>query len=98
MRFTALALATVAASVGYTQSVKSVYNRDTHEPFHLKDVQVESTVIGPIVRTSTVLTYDNPYTKLTEATLNFGLPDAAALSGFAYFFGDEYVRGQLMDK
>ena len=85
-------------SLAGAQSVTSVYNRDTHEAFRLKGVHVDSTVVGPLVKTSTVLTYDNPYKTLTEATLNFVLPDAAALGGFAYFYGDEYVRGQLMDK
>lgn len=98
MRTRALALACLASSFALTQTVTSVYNRDTHEPFKLKAVQVESTVVGPIVRTSTWLTYENPFKPLTEATLNFELPDAAALSGFAYRYGDEYVRGQLMDK
>ncbi len=98
MRFLAIAPLLAAASLSGAQTVMSVYNRDTHEPFVLKSVKVESTVVGPIVRTSTLLTYDNPYTKLTEATLNFTLPDAGALSGFAYYYGDEYVPGQLMDK
>jgi hypothetical protein len=97
MRLPAIALVLVAASA-YPQSVSSVYNRDTHEPFKLKNVKVWSTVVGPIVRTSTLLTYDNPYKTLTEATLNFDMEQAAALSGFAYFYGDEYVPGQLMDK
>lgn len=92
------ALACIASSLASAQTVTSVYNRDTHEPFKLKNVKVESTVIGPIVRTSAWLTYENPYKKPTEATLNFELPDAAALSGFAYRYGDEYVAGRLMDK
>ncbi len=75
-----------------------MYNRDTHDPFHLKKVFVESTVVGPMVKTSTWLTYDNPYKTLTESTLNFSLPDSSALGGFAYSYGDEYVRGRLMDK
>lgn len=88
-------LSTASASA---QTVTSVYNRDTHEPFRLKSVKVESTVVGPLVKTSTLLTYANPYEKLTEATLNFDMPEAAALGGFAYYYGDEYVRGRLMDK
>src|SRR6185312_9680421 len=98
MRTLFLALCILAAPMLRAQTVTSVYNRDTHEPFHLKKVSVESTVIGPIVRTSTLLTYDNPYKNLTEATLNFEMPHAAALGGFAYYFGQEYVPGQLMDK
>jgi len=98
MRSTMTVLIGVASTLALSQSVTSVYNRDTHAPFKLKNVKVESTVVGPIVKTSTWLTYDNPYKTLTEATLNFDLPDAAALGGFAYIYGDEYVRGQLMDK
>jgi len=98
MRTTVTVLAGLASALGFSQSVSSVYNRDTHEPFRLKKVSVESTVIGPMVRTSTWLTYENPYKTLTEATLNFDMPEAAALGGFAYLYGDEYVRGTLMDK
>jgi hypothetical protein len=90
--------ACIASSLATAQTVTSVYNRDTHEPFHLKSVRVESTVVGPMVKTSTLLTYENPYKALTEATLNFQMPEAAALGGFAYYFGNEYVRGRLMDK
>ena len=99
MRILALAIVAAATSLAYSQTVEDVYKRDDLGPFKLaKNVQVESTVVGPIVRTSTLLTYDNPYKELTEACLNFSLPEVAALSGFAYFYGDEYVRGQLMDK
>lgn len=98
MRLTILAIAVLATPSALAQTVTSVYNRDTHEPFHLKNVEVESTVVGPLVKTSTLLTYDNPFKSLTEATLNFDMPEMAALGGFAYFYGDEYVRGQLMDK
>ncbi|HWD39429.1 MAG TPA: VIT domain-containing protein [Fimbriimonas sp.] len=98
MRTSALAMMAAAACLGYSQHVEDVYKRDDLGPFKLKGVHVESTVIGPIVRTSTLLTYDNPYKTQTEACLNFSLPEAAALSGFAYYYGDEYVRGQLMDK
>ena len=82
----------------FGQSIESTYNRDTEEPFKLKDVKVESTVVGPLVRTSTLLTYSNPFKSKTEASLTFNMPDEAALSGFAYYYGDEYVKGRLMDK
>ena len=98
MRITILILAALAASSALGQSIQSTYNRDTEVPFRLKNVKVESTVIGPFVRTSTLLTYENPFTSRTEASLTFNMPDAAALSGFAYYYGDEYVRGRLMDK
>ncbi|RYG36796.1 hypothetical protein EON81_08675 [bacterium] len=88
----------LASSLASAQTVTSVYNRDTSEPFKLKDVKVESTVVGPMVRTSTLLTFENPYKKLTEASMNFMMPEAGALGGFAYYYGDEYVKGRLMDK
>jgi len=88
----------LAAAACWGQTVEQVYNRDTNDPFKLKSVKVESTVVGPIVRTSTLLTYDNPFKHLTEASIHFELPDAAVLSGFAYYYGDEYVKGRLMDK
>jgi len=86
------------AAIGSAQTIQNVYNRDTEEQFKLKHVKVERTIVGPMVRTSTVLTFENPYKKLTEASLWFGMPEAAALSGFAYYYGDEYVKGRLMDK
>ena len=98
MRACFVILLGVASTLVCAQSVTSVYKRDTHEAFRLKNMRVESTVVGPIVKTSTWLTYDNPYKALTEATLNFEMPGSAALGGFAYLYGDEYVRGRLMDK
>lgn len=99
MRRTTSALAFgLLASFASAQHVSSVYNRDTGEHFKLKGVKVDQTVVGPIVRTSTLLTFENPYKKLTEASLNFNLSEDGALGGFGYYYGDEYVRGQLMDK
>lgn len=98
MRLRLICLGLLASSLAGAQTLTKVYNRDTHVPFRLKDVTVESTVVGPLVKTSTLLTYENPYTTPTEATLNFDLAEASALGGFAYFYGDEYVQGQLMDK
>src|SRR4051812_27344087 len=98
MRVLAAFLFTGLVAGASAQTINNVYNRDTEGPFKLKDVKVERTVIGPIVRTSTMLTFENPYKKLTEASLWFSMPEAAALGGFAYYYGDEYVRGQLMDK
>jgi hypothetical protein len=98
MRIHWIALTGLTSALAVGQHVTSVYNRDTHAPFHLKKVTVESTVIGPMVRTDTLLIYNNPYNTLTEATLNFDLPSSGALGGFAYFYGQEYVAGRLLDK
>jgi hypothetical protein len=96
-KLSVVAMAALTAVSG-AQHIEQVVNRDTNDPFRLKSVKTESTVVGPIVRTSTLLTYENPYKKLTEASLWFNLPEAATLGGFGYYFKDEYVRGKLMDK
>gem|GEM_PF-1556768 len=98
MRATFFAFASLIPFLSQAQTITSVYNRDTHEPFHLKKLTVASTVIGPIVRTSTWMVFDNPYRVPTEAALNFDLPIGTALGGFAYRYGKEYVPGRLLDK
>jgi len=98
MRIIAVALGIVLAGLASAQSISNAYDRDTEQPFKLKGVKVYSTVIGPIVRTSARFDYDNPAQKLTEASVWFDLPDAAALSGFGYWYRNEYVPGVLMDQ
>jgi len=98
MRQAFILLASVSFGLAAAQNVSNVYDRDTHDQFKLKGMKVYSTVIGPIVRTSAQYDYDNPAKKLTEASVWFDLPEAAALSGFGYFYGTEYVPGTLMDK
>jgi hypothetical protein len=93
-----VAAMSVALSSCFAQSLERVYNRDTHDNFKLKGVKNETKVMGPIVRQKTVFTFDNPYTKLTEASVWFSLDWAAVLSGFAYWYKQEYVKGVLMDK
>ncbi len=94
----AAALGLALTGIASAQNVSNVYDRDTHSPFQLKGLKVYSTVIGPIVRTSAQYVYDNPAKKLTEASVWFELPQAAALSGFGYWYKDEYVPGVLMDQ
>jgi len=90
--FVALACAAEA------QHVTNVYNRDTHDQFKLKDVQCVSVVRGPIVKQEATYAFENPFTKLTEASVWFDLNQAAILSDFGYWYKDEYVPGVLMDK
>lgn len=92
-----LALLALAATAS-AQHLERVYNRDTHQGFNLKKVQTDTLVKGPIVKQKTFFTFDNPFTKLTEASVWFSLDWAAVLSGFAYWYKDEYVPGVLMDK
>jgi hypothetical protein len=96
----ALSLACISFIVASSsaQVLERVYNRDSHEAFVLKNVKNRTQVLGPIVRQNTVFTFDNPYTKLTEASVWFSLNWAAVLSGFGYWYKDEYVPGILMDK
>src|SRR5579871_2294151 len=98
MRFLLMGVAAAFASLASSQQVTNVYDRDNHSQFKLKAIKVYSTAIGPIVRTSAQYTYDNPQPKNTEASVWFELPTAAALSGFSYYYKDEYVPGVLMDK
>ncbi len=86
------------AGAGAAQNLTSVYNRDSGESFSLKSVKTHSIVKGPIVKTTTVYTFHNPYKNLTEASFNFSLPWGSALGGFAYWYKNEYVPGMLMDK
>lgn len=98
MRNTAITLGIALVGFASAQNVDNVYNRDTEAQFKLKGMKVYSTVIGPIVRTSALYTYDNPAKKNTEASVWFELPEAATLSGFGYYYRNEYVPGTLMDK
>lgn len=94
--FVAAALAVVTLSSA--QHLSRVYNRDTGEAFKLKSAVTTSSVYGAIVKNKTVFTFDNPYTSLTEASVNFSLGTGSVLEGFAYWYKNEYVKGVLMDK
>lgn len=93
-----LSILMLAAAAVNAQNVERAYNRDTQESFKLKDVVSKSVVKGPIVKQDTIFRYENPYQKLTEASVWFDFPYATILSGFGYWFKDEYVPGILMDK
>lgn len=97
---TAFSIAALAAicSGAFAQHLERVYNRDTGQAFKLKGVKNESKVMGPIVSQKTVFTFENPYKKLTEASVWFSLDWASVLHGFAYWYKHEYVKGVLMDK
>lgn len=96
---TPLTLASLAlAAVVSAQTLDRVYNRDTGQPFKLKSITNDTKVLGPLVEQKTVFAFENPYTKLTEASVWFHLDWAAVLDGFAYWYKHEYVPGVLMDK
>lgn len=95
LSFAALAFMVAGAQA---QFLDHAYNRDTNEDFKLKKITNETRVLGPIVRQRTIYTFDNPFKKLTEASVWFSLDWAAVLSGFGYWYKDEHVPGVLMDK
>ncbi|MBS1703087.1 MAG: hypothetical protein JST12_15585 [Armatimonadetes bacterium] len=82
----------------FAQQIEQVYDRDTHESFKLKSHHTDTVVKGPMVKQKSLFIYDNPAKKLTEASYWFSLPAPSVLSGFAYWYKDEYVPGTLMDK
>lgn len=92
-----LALASTSA-LGSAQVISRIYDRDTHDNFKLQNYETVSVIKGPVVKQITKFTFDNPAKKLTEASLWFSLPAPTVLSGFAYWYKDEYVKGILMDK
>lgn len=98
MRNLALALLAAIATTAPAQNLTSVYNRDTGASFQLKKVHAYSVVRGPLVKTTTTYLFDNPYTRLTEASFNFSLPTGGVLGAFGYWYKDEFVPGVLMDK
>jgi len=97
IKLTSLSLVLVSCMAG-AQSVTNAYNRDTHDQFRIKGVTAKSVVKGPIFKQEAVYQFDNPFTKLTEASVWFNLPAAAVLSNFGYWYKDEFVPGILMDK
>jgi Vault protein inter-alpha-trypsin domain len=80
------------------QVVQQVYNRDSGEHFNIKKVVTDSVIKGPMVKQKSVFTFDNPSKRLTEASFWFSLPTPGVLSGFAYWYQNEFVPGVLMDK
>lgn len=97
LALSSIAMMAVAASLN-AQQLERAYNRDTHDNFKLKSVSNESLVLGPIVKQKTILTFENPFKKLTEASVWFSLDWASVLSGFGYWYKQEHVPGILMDK
>lgn len=98
MRSLALSALFLAAGIVLAQDLINIYNRDNGYAFVLKEVHAATVVRGPLAKTTTTYLLDNPYTKLTEASFNFSLPEGAVLGGFGYWYKDEFVPGILMDK
>lgn len=98
MRLLALVTLAVCSVAVQAQHLTSIYNRDTGQGFVLKRVQAHSVVRGPLVKTTTIYEFENPFTKLTEASFNLSLPKDAVLGGFGYWYKEEFVPGILMDK
>jgi hypothetical protein len=73
------------------QSGVYAYNSATNSFFKMKSARVESTAVGPVLRTRTILTYENPYHGTSEASFNFELPETSALAGLGYSTGGDFV-------
>ena len=84
--------------LAHAQVIDRVYDRDTHDQFKLKKYETNSIIKGPMVKQESVFTFDNPAKKLTEASFWFSLPAPGVLSGFGYWYKNEFVPGVLMDK
>ncbi len=97
MRLIGLSLL-VLAQMASAQLVDQCFDRDTNEPFKFKSVSSNAVVKGPMVKRTTVYTFDNPAKKLTEATIAVELKHSEVLGGFGYWYKDEFVPGTLMDK
>lgn len=91
-------LLTTLPVVANAQVIDRVYNRDTYDNFKIKKVETNSVIKGPMVKQDSVFTFDNPSKDLTEASFWFSLPAPGVLSGFAYWYKNEFVPGILMDK
>lgn len=89
-----------AAVVGTAnaQSITSAVDRDTNDKFPLKSSTAEAKILGPIYKMQSTWVFDNPAKKLTEAAVNFYTDPGQTLSGFGYWYKDEFVPGVLMDK
>jgi len=59
--------------------------------------RVDRTQLGPIVRTSLWLTYENATPERVKAALRFDLPEATSPSGFAFVRNGRYVPGRLAE-
>ncbi len=61
----------------------------------LKSAEVQSTVIGSIVRTSTDFIYERSPASVSGVSFNFELPASSTLGGFGYFVNDKFIAGRL---
>src|SRR5579875_655531 len=71
------------------------YNSAENTFYRLKSSSVESTAIGPIVRTCVDLTYTIPEGGPRRVSFNFELPETSVLGGFGCFVGGRFVPGQV---
>lgn len=98
MRFKWTLLTGLFPSLAIAQTGVYAYLPSQNSFLKLKSTQVESTIIGEVVRTSTDFTYEKPVSGVSEVSFNFELPQTATLGGFGYFDGDQFVQGRLQVK
>ena len=67
------------------------------EPMQIARVDVESTIVGFLARTTTTLTFRNPHPRPLEGELVFPLPAGATVAGYALDIGGEMVDGVIVE-
>jgi hypothetical protein len=91
----------LAASVPFLGSAQTgiyAYHPSGNDFFKLQAAHVTSTVIGPVVRTQTDLTYANPFPGSSQVSFNFALPETSVLGGFRCSIGGRMVKARLAQK
>lgn len=98
MKNNCIFLVCIAPCLAFSQSGVYAYLPAQNGFLPLKSVKVDSTVMGPIVRTRTDFTYERPRFPSSEVSFNFELPQSSVLAGFGLIDGAGFVPGRLQFK
>jgi Ca-activated chloride channel family protein len=67
------------------------------EPMEIARVDIQTTIVGYLARTTTTLTFRNPHPRPLEGELVFPLPAGATVAGYALDIGGEMVDGVVVE-
>ena len=67
-------------------------------PIRAKAIDAVAHIDGPFAVTHLAITFQNELPTNTEADFLYTLPDGAVVTTFAYYFGDEKVKAQIVEK
>jgi len=67
-------------------------------PIRAKAIDAVAHIDGPFAFTHLAITFQNELPTNTEADFLYTLPDGAVVTTFAYYFGDEKVKAQIVEK